>query len=119
MPPSAPTHSAHDIIVALPHHVVAHMLDHRIYELPRPWLYFPPIPPYIKRVWIYEDDPIEGITFMISLTPDGLPFHLYHLTNPLYKEHMGVYRFHRNYIPTAAPLRVIRRFRRRHRIQIW
>ena len=115
----ANTHSRNDIIVALPHHVVADMLHHRIDVLPRPWLYFPPLPPSIKRVWIYEDDPVDGITFMIKLTPYGLPMHLYYLNNPLYKEHMGIYRFHRNFIPTTAPMRVIRRFRRHHRIQIW
>jgi hypothetical protein len=114
------TYSPFDIIIALPHHVVAYMVQNHIHELPRPWLYFPPIPPQIRRVWVYEDEPIDGITVMIRVDRDTLPTHLYGLRNPLYVENMEAnYNYLRGQIPGLAPVQILRRFRSQHLLQIW
>jgi hypothetical protein len=113
------THSIHDVIVALPTHVVAHMLENGAHPLPRPWLYFPPIPPHVRRIWVYEDGE-EGITIMITLNRYTLPSRLYYITNPLYLEVMEEnYDFHRYQIPQVAPMQILDRFRRRNLQRVW
>ena len=108
-----------DIIIALPGHIITHMIEGGAHLLPRPWLYFPPIPPHIQRVWIYDDDE-EAITTMLTLNRYTLPSRLYHLTNPLSLELMEVrYNFRRYCIPTRMPDHIRRRFRRRHLIRLW
>jgi hypothetical protein len=112
-------HYSHcDIILPLPSHVVDSMIDNGIHMFPRPWLYFGPIPPQIRRVWIYEDD-AEGITVMLTLDHRTLPNRLYFITNPLYADVMGSqYNFHRYQIPKIAPFHILRRFRD-HLMRIW
>ena len=108
-----------DVIIALPTHVVTHMLGNGAHVLPRPGLYFPPIPPSVKRVWVYEDGE-EGITIMIRMNRYTLPSQLYYLNNPLYSELMAErYNFYRFQIPSFLPDRILRRFHRRHLIRVW
>lgn len=113
------TRSHFDVIIALPHYVIVYMLENHIFQLPPPGLYFPPIPPQIRRVWIYEDGEIEGITVMIRLR-NTIPINFYALSNPLYIETMeAIYDYHRDMIPSAAPVRMLSRFRSRPLLQLW
>jgi len=110
--------SLYDIIIPLPSHVVDDLINNGVHVFPRPWLYFAPIPPHVRRVWIYEDGE-EAITIMVSLNRYALPNHLYFLTNPLYAEIMvSHYDFHPSLIPRVAPIRILRRFSR-HLSRIW
>jgi hypothetical protein len=110
---------SHDIIVAMPSHVVTAMLDNGIHEFPRPWLYFPPIPPHIRRVWIFEDGE-EGITTMVVLNRRGDPAHLYYITNVLYEEIMrSDYGFSRIQIPRILPQQIFERFRPSDLLRVW
>jgi hypothetical protein len=110
--------SLHDIIVSLPSHIIDDMIDRGVHVFPRPWLYFGPIPPQIRRVWIYEED-AEGITVMLTLDQNTLPYRLYFITNPLYANVMeSRYNFHRYEIPRIAPFRILRRFRN-HLMRLW
>ena len=110
--------SLNDVILPLPSHVVDNMIDNGVHMFPRPWLYFGPIPPRIRRVWIYEDG-AEGITIMLTLNRYTLPSRLYFITNPLYADVMEErYNFNRHLIPRIAPFRILRRFRH-HLLRIW
>ena len=111
-------YSVYDVIIPLPSYVVDHMFDNGAHPLPLPGLYFPPIPEHIRRIWVYEDG-AEAITIMITLNDYTLPSRLYFITNPLYAEVMeSHYDFHRDQIPSAAPRRILRRFRH-HLWRIW
>src|SRR5262245_16245884 len=111
-------YSLRDIIISLPSHVVDGLIDYGVHEFPQPWLYFPPIPPHIRRAWVYETG-AEGITIMISFNQQNYPNHIYFLTNPLYAETMEMeYHFNRNLIPRIAPLRILCRFQG-HLMRVW
>jgi hypothetical protein len=109
----------HDIIVSMPTNAVAAMFDDGIHMFPRPWRYFPPIPPHIQRVWIFEEEE-AGITTMVVLDQRGIPACLFYITNVLYEEVMrSDYNFHRGQIPRILPQRIFRRFRPSDLIRVW
>ena len=108
-----------DIIVSMPTNAVAAMFDDGIHMFPRPWRYFPPIPPHIQRVWIFEEEE-AGITTMVVLDQRGIPACLFYITNVLYEEVMrSNYNFHRGQIPRILPQRIFRRFRPSDLIRVW
>jgi hypothetical protein len=112
--------SPFDIIIALPSHIVDNMFNNSVHVFLHPWLYFPPIPPHIRHVWIYEDGPImDGITVMLTLNQNTLPDHLYFITNPLYTNIMeSHYDFSCHLIPRSAPVWILCRFHN-HLMRIW
>jgi hypothetical protein len=77
----------HDIIISMPTNAIAAMFDDRIHMFPRLWRYFPPIPPHIRCIWIFEEEE-AGIMTMIILDRQGIPACLFYITNILHKEVM-------------------------------
>jgi hypothetical protein len=109
----------HDIIVSMPTHTVAAMFDDRIHMFPSPWRYFPPIPPHIRRVWIFEEEE-AGITTMVTLNRRGIPACLFYITNVLYEEVVqSDDGFHCRQIPRILPRHIFRRFRPSDLIHVW
>ena len=99
-----------DVIVSLPTDIVSDMIENGVHILPLPGIFFPRIPSYVRRIWVYEED-MEGITIMITLNRYRIPSSLYYIINPLYSEIMERdYHFRRTEIPSFAPQQIRRRF---------
>jgi hypothetical protein len=73
----------HNLIVSLPPHIVNSVFDSDIDVIENGWPYFPPIPPHIRRVWIYETEPTTAITCVIKMTAQSHVLHLYQLLDPI------------------------------------
>jgi hypothetical protein len=102
-------YSHNDYIIPLPHHVVINMIENQIDVLPLDGLYYSSIPSRTRRIWVYEEWPINGITIMIQLDHYTLPARLYTIRNPLYCENMeDNYNYCRDQIPSIAPIRILR-----------
>ena len=43
----------------------------------------PNLPPQIRRVWIYETEPVNAVTMVLRLQSKNTPLRLYQLYNPL------------------------------------
>ena len=106
--------SPNDIIISLPKRTVDEIFTGDTHIFLFPWRYFPPIPPSIRRVWIYEESPIQSITCVIRLDPiSQRPTGLYQLVNPPSKETLwGRYGFRTGLIPIVAPMWLIRDYGR-------
>jgi hypothetical protein len=109
----------HDIIVLMPMNAIAAMFNDGIHMFPRPWRYFPPIPPHIRHVWIFEEGE-AGITTMVVLDQRGIPACLFYITNILYEEVMqSDYGFYHRQILRILPQHIFCRFHPSDMIRVW
>ena len=81
------THSPYDIIISLLKKTVDEIFTENTHVFLTPWRYFPPIPPSTKRVWIYEESPIQSITCIVRFDQvTQHPTRLYQLLDPPLRE---------------------------------
>ena len=95
----------HDFIIPLPQATINDLFLHDEQAFINPHRFLPVLPNYVKRVWIYEQAPIDAITCVLRLDYAGRPIKLYQLCRPL-PLHLMVhwYNYQPRQTPAIAPL---------------
>jgi transposase InsO family protein len=70
-----------DVIIPLTPLHVDYLLEN-VHEFP---LLSPTLPPQTRRVWIYENEPVDAVTFVLRIDTEHVPLRIYQLLNPLRK----------------------------------
>src|SRR5215510_7010314 len=105
-----------DIVIQLSPSITNHLVDEDLESI---WPYLPSLPVHIWRIWIYEAEPINAITYVLWLDNVTDPLQLYQLNHPLTMETMQEhYNYHLHDSPIAAPGWLLRDYRR-HMQYIW
>ena len=97
--------STTNIIISLPKVTADTLYSDANYVFKHPWRYFPPIPPHVRRVWVYVQEPVDAITCCIVLDHfNGKPLRLYQLEEQLPHDRMrAFYGFPEYNLPCVAP----------------
>ena len=99
-----------DIIIQLFPSIINHLVNEDLESI---WSYLPSLPVHIWRIWIYEAESINAITYVLWLDNVTDPLRLYRLNHPLTMEMMQEhYNYHLHDSPIAAPGWFLRDYRR-------
>ena len=91
-------------IIALPPHVVNDIYNGDASIIERGWPFNPPLPPHIRRAWIYETEPVNSITCVVKMDDRSRPSKLYQLLDPIGQTRLRQrYNLRENQIPCVAP----------------